>query len=156
MKSLELLDDELPSGFGIFPYIIIQQSIGFYIQIPIRFLSDYSYMENPKFLTIAVDGTTDVYLPKFLHNDEVIKLFKIATREISERYGAPATLVTGYNKAYYFDKDVFTELDKIPEGGILKDSTLRILARSKKHYYNLQPIRISLRLSATNQMSSSF
>jgi hypothetical protein len=156
MESLELLDGELPSGFGIFPYIIIKMAIGFYIQIPIRFLTDYSFMENPKFLTIAVAGMNDVYLHKFLHNNEVIELFKVATRETSEKYRMPAILVTAYNQAYYFEKGRFKESVQIPDGGILKDATLRILARNKRHYYNLQPIRICLRLSATNQQSVSF
>ena len=134
-ELLELSTNELPQGYGIFPYIIIRQYSAVYVQVPIRFVPRDHYSQIPGSISIAFEGMASIDLSEYLQNEEFLELLKRITKNCSKQCGLPACLAVSKDKAFYFEGDDFKESNEIPAGGLLRSQDQKLLAFNKPHCY---------------------
>ena len=135
------------SGYGQFPYIIINTGDSIYTQIPIKFNGLYG---GSGYLMTDIDNISDELRAEY--KDELLAGYKkgkrsefhdiiikhcqryIAKLEADKKLGARICLVEGPEIAYYFDGDEINFTNVIPTGGTLVTRKNVFLAMNANHY----------------------
>ena len=143
MKSQWHLHRLFKPGYGEFPYIIIKEGHGLYLQIPIHFLKEGEEVDVKKHPGTQVRNVKEKVLKEsresqiFLLQDEILATTEFVLSKIQStkpEKNLEACLVLGQKRALYFRDGRFTPQVYIPTGGALLDQMGNIIGMNVEHY----------------------
>jgi len=117
-------------GYGTFPYVIVRVQSAVYMQFPIHFYLD-SIPDKPG-LRVRVDSLSD-------EKQNLNSLFDVV-RKFHQQINPVGVnpwkmcLVLSPSISHFFEDNIFSFSEEIPEGGSLIDSNYKVLALNSSHY----------------------
>jgi hypothetical protein len=132
---------KFPSGYGSFPYIILKVNYAVYMQIPIQI--NAPQLDIDQYPGSYLDGVSEEAITRYAvdKNSELHELLLQHCREWkrkTEFYNKGKTiklcLVTGPDRAHYFQNDEELVHTSIPSGGTLLSIRNEVIAMNVPHF----------------------
>jgi hypothetical protein len=117
-------------GYGTFPYVIVRVQSAVYMQFPIHFYLD-AIPDKPG-LRVRVDSLSD-------EKQNLNSLFDVV-RKFHQQINPVGVkpwkmcLVLSPSISHFFEDNIFSFSEEIPDGGSLIDSNYKVLALNSLHY----------------------
>jgi hypothetical protein len=133
MSNLEVFPlsaEKRAQGYGTFPYVIVRVQSAVYMQFPIHFYLD-SIPDKPG-LRVRVDSLSD-------EKQNLNSLFDVV-RKFHQQINPVGVkpwkmcLVLSPSISHFFEDNIFSFSEEIPDGGSLIDSNYKVLALNSLHY----------------------
>jgi hypothetical protein len=132
---------KFPPGYGTFPYIILKVDYAVYMQIPIQI--NAPQVDIDKFPGSYLDGVSEAVITRYA-KDKDSELHELLLQHCrdwkrkTEFYNKEKTiklcLVTGPDRAHYFQNDEELVHTSIPSGGTLLSIRNDIIAMNVPHF----------------------
>lgn len=132
---------KFPSGYGTFPYIILKVDYAVYMQIPIQI--NAPQVDIDKFPGTYLDGVSEAAITNYAEDkdSELHELllqhcrdWKRKTEVYNKEKTIKLCLVTGPDRAHYFQNDEELVHTSIPSGGTLLSIHNDIIAMNVPHF----------------------
>jgi hypothetical protein len=117
-------------GYGTFPYVIVRVQSAVYMQFPIHFYLD-SIPDKPG-LRVRVDSLSDEK-QNFNSLFDVVRNFHQQINPVGVKPWKMC-LVLSPSISHFFEDNIFSFSEEIPDGGSLIDSNYKVLALNSLHY----------------------
>jgi hypothetical protein len=117
-------------GYGTFPYVIVRVQSAVYMQFPIHFYLD-SIPDKPG-LRVRVDSLSDEK-QNFNSLFDVVRKFHQQINPVGAKPWKMC-LVLSPSISHFFEDNIFSFSEEIPDGGSLIDSNYKVLALNSLHY----------------------
>ena len=132
---------KFPNGYGTFPYIILKVDYAVYMQIPIQI--NAPRVDIDQFPGTYLDGVSEEAIARYAldKDSELHELllqhcrdWKRKTEFYNKEKNIKLCLVTGPNRAHYFQNEEELVHTSIPSGGTLLSIRNDIIAMNVSHF----------------------